>query len=157
MLRDGQRVVYMGYVDDSLLGVEGKILSCSDTSAHVKWASGRISLHATDELDPVAPGVTVESALDDSLDVGDGIGVLAAREVYEEHGPAGVLNQMAETGRLASFVEVAEEALALVANRIRLDPSFTQVIAQLGEEDGEQIVRLASAVLIRDAFGEPEE
>lgn len=156
MIKDGQRVVYVGYVDDSLLGAEGRVLTCSDTSAHVKWASGAISLHALDELDPVAPGVTVESSLDESLDVG-GIAVLAAREVYEEAGPAGVLNQMAEMGHLAAFAEIAEEALALVANRIRNDSSFRQVTSQLDEEDGEHLVRLASAVLIRDAFGDPEE
>jgi hypothetical protein len=156
MLREGQRVVYVGYVDDSLLGREGKVLACTDTSAHVKWTSGSISLHAVDELEPIAPGVTVESALDDSLEVG-GIDILAAREVYDAYGPVGVLNDMAEAGRLSSFMEVAEEALALVANRIRHDPSFSQITAQLGDEDGEQLVRLASAVLIRDAFGNPEE
>ncbi len=137
-------------------GDEGSILACSSTGAHVKWASGEYSLVSADDITPIAPGMTVESALDDSLDVG-GFSMLAARDIYDTEGPESLLNQMAESGHLASFGQYAQDALDSITARIRQDPSFASVIARLDDNEADHMVRLASVVLMRDAFGFGEE
>lgn len=153
-MHDGQRVSYIGDepMDGVLPGDEGRILAYSSTGAHVKWATGAISLVSTDDITPVGHGMSVESALDDSLEVG-GFAVHAAREVYDAEGPEGLLNQMAEGGHLAAFGQYAQEALDTISARIRHDPSFTAVTSRLDEAEADRLVTLASVVLIRDAFG----
>jgi hypothetical protein len=137
-------------------GDEGRILACSSTGAHVKWASGDYSLVSTDDITPIAAGMTVESSLDDSLDVG-GFAVHAAKDIYENEGPEGLLNQMAASGHLASFGQYAQDALDSITARIRHDPSFLAVTSRLDDTEADHLVRLASVVLMRDAFGFGEE
>ena len=156
-MRDGQRVSYIGSpMGDVQPGDEGRILACSSTGAHVKWASGEYSLVTTDDITPLLPGMSVESTLDDSLDLG-GYEVTAARDIYDVEGPEGLLNEMAQAGHLASFEGYAQDALDTVTARIRQDPAFAAVASRLDEAEADHLVRLASVVLIRDAFLSPED
>lgn len=156
-MQEGQRVQWSGHygsMTDPSVGDQGKILAIAGRGAHVLWSTG-VRAGATDlvALEDLAPTTaSAQGLLDDSLDYGT-LTSFAVRETFDESGEAGVINQMASLGHLSAFEGIAHEALTLIASRIRHDPSIREVIASLDEEEGERVVRLASACLIRDAFG----
>lgn len=161
-MRDGQKVSYIGPDDQGLvLGDRGEVISAAGSASHVLWTSGALKDEVVliDNMDIAPVGkqtqAKVADGLDDSLEVGV-FTVTAAREMYDEAGEVGLLNEMAAQGFLASFVAIAQEASDLIQTRIRNDPSFRAVTAQLEDEEADSLVRLASFVLVRDAFGEPE-
>lgn len=155
MLREGQVVAYTGYRsrDGEQLGDTGRLISVDPDNGviGVHWDSGRITSCYDHEVAAQSRGAF--ASLDDSLDVG-GLVTFAARDAYDEGGSPGVVNALVDGGHLATFQDIAEEALALVASRVRSDPSIRAVTAQLDDEEGEAVVRLASAALIRDAFSD---
>lgn len=161
-MKDGQKVSYVGPPTDGLqMGDRGEILSAAAHGSHVLFSTGsrKGGVVFVDHID-LAFGqgkkvATIQDGLDDSLDVGT-LGVTATREVFENSGEVGLLNVMAEQGHLASFASIAQEAHDLIQMRIRNDPSFRSVTAQLDDEEGEAVIRLAAAVLMRDAFGVDE-
>jgi hypothetical protein len=59
---------------------------------------------------------------------------------------------MVDSGHLSSFGSIAEEALSLVVGRIRTSDAVRQVVCHLDENEADEVVRLAAAALIRDAF-----
>jgi hypothetical protein len=157
---EGQGVIYVGLAGDGLQpGDKGRCLLRDDRAAHVLWStgsmSGQESLVYADDLAQEARQQRAASLVEDSLEFAD-LQTFAVREVYETQGEAGVINQMAQLGHLTAFSDIAEEAIALVATLIRQDPSFREVTASLDDEEGESVIRLASACLIRDAFTEAE-
>lgn len=157
--KDGVRVSYIGLSDGTLsLGDRGQVLSAGPVASHVKMATGALAGQIVplynDDLAPLGREA-MQDDLTDSLEVG-GLVNLAAREVFEVEGEAGVINRLAEDGHLAAFQAIAEDALTLITSRVRSDPSIRAVTAQLDEEEGEAVVRLASQVLLRDAFGSAE-
>lgn len=161
-MRDGQRVSYIGpEVEGRSLGDRGEVISAARDASHVLWHTGKRTGHVdlVDHYDlslgQKKVAATIDDGLDDSLDVGT-LAVTGAREIYDEAGETGILNTMAEGGHLASFTAIAEEAHALIQTRIRNDPSFRSVTAQLDDEESESVIRLAAAVLMRDAFGVDE-
>lgn len=161
-MRDGQKVSYIGPDDNGLtLGDRGEVISAAATGSHVLFTTGaqanEVVLIDNMDLAPVGKQTQakVEDGLDDSLEVGV-ISVTAAREMFDEVGEVGLLNEMAAQGHLLSFTAIAQEAADLIQSRIRNDPSFRAVTAQLEDEEADSLVRLASFVLVRDAFGEPE-
>jgi hypothetical protein len=157
VIHDGSRVEYTGTNDGPLHhGDQGSVLAASGHAAHVQWRTGalagQVQLHDTDDLRPLTPRQgAVEDALDDSLDVA-GLGTFTARQIYDENGPSGLLNAMADAGKLAAFQDIAEDALALITERLRTSGAFTALAAHLDDDEADQMVRLASAALIRDAF-----
>lgn len=157
MIYDGSRVEYTGPQADSLVpGDQGSVLVVSGHCAHVQWKTGslagKVSLVDTLDVKPLGTRQgAVEEALDDSLEV-SGLGTVTARQIYDEGGSGALLNAMADAGKLAAFQEIAEEALNLIAGRIRMSASFTALASHLEEEEADEMVRLASAALIRDAF-----
>lgn len=160
--REGARVSYVGDGSDGrVLGERGQILSITGRCGHVKWADTSITLVALDDVLPVASTTgavraapaPVRDDLDDSLDVGP-VPHLGMRGVYETEGGVGVLNALASSGQLSSFGAIAEEARTFVEQQIRQDPSFCQVTAQLDPDEADELIALASHVLIRDAFGQ---
>lgn len=157
-MREGQKVAYTGSNTNELsLGDEGRILVMSSNAAHVSMetgiSAGQIIAVATYELALLRKSSSVVNDLDDSLDVA-GLSTFAAREIYDMGGETAILNAMHESGHLAAFQDIAEDALILVAHQIRRDPSFREVLAQLDEEEAESVIRSAAATLIRDAFDE---
>lgn len=155
--RDGARVSYIGLTDERglALGDHGQVLAAGPMYSHVKMATGMcqgsIVQVYNDDLASLGREA-LRDDLDDSLEVG-GLVTMAARDVFETEGEVGVINRLAAEGHLAAFQAIAEDALTLVTTRVRNDPSIRAVTAQLDEEEGEAVVRLASQVLLRDAFG----
>lgn len=160
MISDGSRIEYIGLKTEHLNpGDQGSVLAVSGRAAHVQWRTGsragEVTLEDSDDLHPLGSRqMAVEAALDDSLEVA-GIGTVTARQIYDEGGSRALLNAMADSGRLASFQDIAEEALALVASRIRSSESFAALSSHLEEDERDDLVRTASAALIRDAFSSP--
>jgi len=162
-VRDGQSVTYSGAdgYDELFVGDRGKALVVEGAVAHVMWTTGSRAGDVTITDIEVLSGsgdyeITVAGSLDDSLEVG-GLVAFSARQVWDEEGPVGLLNTMVEHGHLASFLDIAEEALGLVAHRIRHDASIRAITANLDEDEAEVMVRTAAAALIRDAFSADEE
>lgn len=161
-MREGVRVSYIGpAVEGAVLGDQGQVISDSHEASHVLWTSGALQgqVTLTDDFDLVPvrhqTQATVQDGLDDSLEVGV-VSVTAARQIFDEAGEVGLLNEMAAQGHLNTFAAIAQEASDLIQARVRNDPSFRAVTAQLEDEEADSLVRLASFVLVRDAFGEPE-
>lgn len=160
MMREGVKVAYMGAETDGLaVGDQGRVIMVDGPVCHVLWSTGtkahQASAHYESSL-AVFSAVGVDASLDDSLDVG-GLVTFSARNSFDTGGSMQVVAEMADAGHLASFADIAEEALSLVAARVRQDPSFRMVAADLDEEEAEQVVRYASACLIRDAFGSEDD
>lgn len=154
---EGQSVQFAAPDFDGVAqGDHGRLLVLDQHTAHVLWTTGSRAGQATmvDAADLTGTRV-VASGLEDSLEMG-GLTSFAVRETYETQGEAGVLNAMAQVGHLAAFADIAEEALVTVASRIRHDPSFREVLSHLDDEAGESLLRLATACLLRDAFGAQE-
>lgn len=148
---DGARVAYAGEEGDGLsVDDRGRVLVAGMTGSHVLWQSGglsgQITLTANHELT-----VLHGARPCDSLDSG-GLVAFAVREVYDQGGDAGLLNALNDEGHLATLGSLAEEALGLVAARLREDPSFKEVLAQLDPDDGAEFVAFAASVVLRDAF-----
>lgn len=157
-MRDGQKVSFTGLDENGLsTGDRGQVISAADGYSHVLWSTGARTgaVMIVDHSDLALAGRQVEATMDDgledSLEVGS-LDVTAAREIFDDSGEIGLLNTMSEQGHLASFAAIAEEASALISNRIRNDPSFRAVTAHLDDDEAERLVGLAQAVLVRDAF-----
>lgn len=157
MLHDGCRVAYTGLPRGPLVpDDEGTVLVSSGTAAHVQWRTGslvgQVSLEEVQDLAVLGSRMhPVEAALDDSLEVA-GLGTFTARQIVDEGGSEALLNAMVDSGHLSAFASIAEEALTLVSGRIRSAAGFRAVIAHLDPGEADEMVRLASAALIRDAF-----
>lgn len=155
-LHEGARVSYVGDGSDGrTLGEHGRVLVRSGAHAHVQWHDGEVSPHYVDFLAPVGWSerrtAAVSDGLEDSLDVGtshEGV-----RATFEVDGSAGVLNALSATGALSGFGEIAEEARVFVAARLRQDSIFRESISGLDDEEREEMIALASHVLLRDSFG----
>lgn len=155
-MHEGQRAIYVGAATDYTdlqPGSRGRILvQASATHVHFQGSSGAVFLVENEDLSPLVRKAS-QDPLADSLDVGS-ISVFAVREVFDSEGEMGVIQSMASLGHLAAFGEIAEEAITLISSRIRQDPSFREVLAHLDEEEGESVLRMAAACLMRDAYGE---
>jgi hypothetical protein len=153
MFKEGQKVAYTGLDIDGLsLGVEGKVLVLSPGAAHVSFTNGTIAAIPFYDLTPLKKSHSVKDELEDSLEMG--LTTFAARDVFDMGGEMAVLSAMAESGHLAAFDEIAEDAISMVSNRIRQDVSFKSVLSQLDEEESESVIRYAAVSLIQDIFGE---
>lgn len=162
-MRDGQRVSYIGPpVEGLAMGDRGEVVSAADQSSHVLFHTGsrQGAVVFIDNFDLAAPqkkaAAKVDDGLDDSLEIGT-LAVHGAREIFEVEGEGGILNAMAEQGHLASFAVIAQEAQDLISTRIRSDESFRSMASQLDDDEAEAVIRLAAAVLIRDAFSDSDD
>lgn len=154
--REGQRVAFVGDPQDGLqVGDCGKVLSSAEEGSHVLWSSGSRTgeVFLVENLDLVTSGATPRTY--DDLDSGSLV-TIAVRDVYEGMGHVGLLNALNDEGHLATFAPIAEEAMQMVAARIRQDPSIGEVLASLDSDEGQEFVTLAVSVLLRDAFGYEE-
>ena len=161
-MRDGEKVRWVGSdgPDKPGVGDTGTVLTASGSAGHVLWSTGALRGRTTlcEDLDVVptrtVARTSVQAALEDSLEVGHH---LAVRETFEESGETGLINAMAERGYLAGLTRIAEEAASLVAARLREEPAFARVLADLDASEGDALVTTASMVLLRDAFTPDEE
>lgn len=151
--REGQRVAFCGDPLDGLqVGDRGKVLSSAEAGSHVLWSTGSRTGEVTlvENFDLVASAHAPRSY--DGLDAGSLV-TIAVRDVYDGQGHVGLLNALNEEGHLATFAPIAEEAMHMVSQRIRQDPSIREVLAHLDSDEGADFVSLAASVLLRDAFG----
>lgn len=161
MTLEGHKVSYVGEPTEGLaVGEKGSVLSSDGASCHVMWATGArrglVDLLPVDDV-VSARRTAVVHTLDDSLSIAP-LQTVAVAETYEAEGAPGLLNALNEAGLLASFAQIAEDAVAHVSARLWEDDEFRQVLAHLDPEEGASLVSLASVVLLRDAFGgEPVE
>ena len=165
MLIEGSVVSWVGTASPTGVGVgdKGTVVSSSGGSGHVQWTTGarRGEMHLVEEWDVVpAPGATthrmaVSASLNDSLGVN--WAHTAAREAYDDGGPATLLSAMHEHGDLSCFPSIAEGAVDFVAARLREDPKIAATLAALDDTEVDSLVTLASTVLLRDAFTNPED
>lgn len=167
MIREGSVVSYIGPdgVGGLASGDQGRVLATDYASGahHVMWSTGArrrqvdaIYENCLADADELRTASRSMDGLDDSLDVGSLV-TFSARRTFDVGGPDAILNQMSESGHLASFTGYAEEAITLVSSRIRHDPSFLAVTAELDEDEAEDVFRTVSACLIRQAFTESDE
>ncbi len=155
MIREGAKVAYTGPETDGLIvGDKGRVVLADGNVFHVLWSTGAMQHQSTPHYEGslVTYSAISNDMLDDSLDLG-GLSTFSARKSFDAGGEAQVVAEMNEEGHLASFADIAEEALVMVAARVRQDPSFRVVASELDEEEADGVVRYASACLIRDAFG----
>ena len=152
-LREGQRVAFCGDPVDGLVpGDLGKVLSLSGDACHVMFASGSRTgdVVLVEGIDVVASGHAPKTY--DGLD-GGSLVTIAVRDVWEGQGKVALLNALNEEGHLTGFAAIADRAMESVAAEIRQDPSFHEVLARLDPDEGAELVTLAAASLLRDAFG----
>lgn len=178
-LREGRLATFIGEGED--FGAEAEVLSTGASSAWVRFVTGARTgeIDLVDDLDlipvetrsryasapaplpvvpqpvlaPMAPVTASRDELDDSLDVGLPMRVGAAA-VQQTQGTLGVLTMLAHRGDLHRLSSVVDEALIMVANRIRNDSGICQVTAQLDEDDAENLVQMASLALLNSVFGD---
>lgn len=153
-IADNQRVAYCGDGDESL-GVDdrGKVISAGKTGSHVLWQTGKragdITLTPNFDLVSMGGGAQIDYGLDSGSLVS-----FAVRDVFDRSGPGGLLSALTEEGHTASWTAIAEDAMAMVAQRIRQDPSIHEVLGQMDEDDGSEFISIATVALLRDAFRE---
>lgn len=155
--REGQRVAYCGDGDHGLqVGDRGKVLSAAGNHSHVMWTTGARSgeVTLTDNLGLVTSTHAAQTY--DDLDAGSLV-TIAVRDVYDNEGGVGLLNALNEEGHLATFAPIAEDAVSMVAGRIRQDPSIQEVLAHLDPDEGDEFVVFAASILLRDSFGGGED
>lgn len=180
ILREGRMATYIGEGEN--FGAEAEVLSLAPNSAWVRYVTGARTgeLELVDDLDltplesrsryaaatevksppvpvlpqPVmAPVTASRDELDDSLDVGLPMRVGAAA-VQQTQGTLGVLTMLAHRGDLHRLSTVVDDALIMVANRIRNDSGVCQITSQLDEDDAENLVQMASLALLHSVFGD---
>jgi hypothetical protein len=157
MIAEGAQVSYVGDDDDLEVGDTGKVLSDAGMGSHVLWSTGKKSGEITLVHDiELVQTEGARISYDDSFE--SGLVSVAVREVYDLGGSVALLNALNDEGHLATFAQIAEEAMALVTSRIREDLSMVEVLSALDPDEGSEFVALATTALLRDAFsGDGEE
>ncbi len=153
MYADGQKVSFVGdpSPDTPAIGDVGIVVSAGNTASHVRWMSGvRAGLY--DEMGHMEIAATASTVTDTDSFSGR-IVTFSVAEVQARAGARGLLDELNDRGHLGGLEAIAEEAMGLVAARIRTDPSIREVLAQLDDEDGDDLVALATVALLQDAFG----
>lgn len=152
MFFDGQKVSYIGeeFEGSPKVGDLGQVVATGNTASHVKWKTGSLKdqFQEVGHMSLAAMGAQHETDM-----FAGGLLSFSALQVHAARGSNGVIDALAEAGHLSSFEAIAEEAQALVATRIRNDPSVREAIAEIGEEAGADLVAIAAVRLLADAFG----
>lgn len=164
MFREGQVVTNIGDGSDGVpLGTHGRILLlASPVAGHVQWMSGRVAGQVSfvpdlsEQLVPssqrVRAQLTQSDGLEDSLAVGP-INTTGARHLMAVGGPSGVLDSLVATGAFEEAGDLAEDVLGFVEGRLRQTASLRERLAELDEEDRNEVYRLASQELLSGSFG----
>jgi hypothetical protein len=152
VIHDGSKVAYVGPMREGHdIGDEGTVLRGEASYSHVKWAtgarSGDIEMVRNDHL--VVNGSLANHPLTANFESGIVAGI-NVQATLARRGPLGLLNALGKQGHLTAFPSIAEEALALVASRVRSDPSIAEVLGALEPEDADELVGVAVAVVLKD-------
>jgi hypothetical protein len=151
-IRDGAVVAYVG--DDARTGLnvndQGKVLMAEGSASHVKFATGPRAgdIVFLPNFDLVAVGKDA-SKIDES--VLEGLQVTAAAEIFATTGASGILEALDGEGHLAVLDVALDDVLAFLAQRVRQDPAFAAVLAQLDDYEGDAVVHLACTKVLHQA------
>ena len=148
---EGEKVAFIGEPDEGHdIDDRGVVLQASGDASHVRWLSGpskgQISLVANFDLVSVR-----DSGANDSLE--GPLVTIAVRDVLDKQGTTGLLNALNRDGHLTFFEPLAREAVAMIEDNIRNDPSFRPILSHLSANEAQDLVSLATSTLLRDAFG----
>jgi len=93
-----------------LTAEHGKVLSDAGIGSHVMWSTGarKGEIVLVPDIDLVQTN-GARISYDDCLD--SGLVTIAVRETYDSGGAVGLLNALNDEGHLATFSQIAEEAL----------------------------------------------
>jgi hypothetical protein len=170
MIVESSSVAYAGDDPFQDVGSIGKVVALAGSGAHVMWQSGpkvnMVELVDMNDLVEHRGGkqaaqaqmraqAFTDTAFADSLDI-VALPSLQVRATYDEEGEDGLLTALSEAGRLAVLAEYAEEALGLVAGRIRNDPEFSVVLAQLEPDEAATLLSRVSSLVLRDLVSEDD-
>jgi hypothetical protein len=149
---EGQRVAYIGEPTEVLsVDDRGRVVQAAGQGSHVQWttgpAKGQITLESN--LDLVGIRQEVQGSDDD---IGGPLITFAVRDTYERDGTTGLLNALNRDGHLVFFESLAIEAVELIQSSIRTDASFRPILAQLSAGEAQDLIALATSILLRDAF-----
>lgn len=159
MIVEGTKVTYAGIADPFVeIGTPAKVLALSGVAAHVQWLGGAkqggIDLVDLNDLVPFRAdyatgpvGVTASREFDEALDM-PATPVLRVRATYDDTGEEGLVTALAESGHLALCSEYVDEAVGLIATRIRHDPNFSAVLGALEADEAEGLVGKVAAIAL---------
>lgn len=164
MIVESAKVAYAGEDPFQEVGAIGRVLSLSGSGAHVQWETGpkQGTIDLNDLNDLVETGrdsvqrtasKAVFDSFADTLDI-PSMPMLQVRAAYDEGGEEGLLLALSEAGRLSMLAEYAEEAVGLLATRLRQDPDFSMVLAQLDSDEADSMVGKVASLVLADRIGE---
>lgn len=164
-LKEGFTITYIGPDADGLvLGDKGTLLAFAsndtepDDYAHCLWhtgiRTGQPTLVRIGDIDNASKKYQQahHDDLADSLDVGP-IQTVGAKQVHASGGVDGVLVYLSTEGALANLPRYTEEALSLVASKIRSDQVIMSHLGALDVDEQEEIIAQAALRSLGNAFG----
>lgn len=164
MITEGRRVKYAGDDPFQDVGSFGRVVALSGMAAHIMWEngpkSGSLELTDLNDLIEVEAGqlaasgtpLSTSAQYDLSLDMmNPGIEV---RATLEEGGVEGLLNTLSESGHLAVLAVYADEAIGMLAARIRQDPGLIDVLSQLSPEEETSLVAKVASSMLAESMGD---
>lgn len=140
MFYEGAKVSYVGApVNGLAIGDRGVVLAVNGEEYGVIWHTGtrRNQVDYIHDLDLVTLAKTQEPE-----EAG-----ISVRAVFDEQGPLGLLGALSDEGLLAT---IASDVMSTIEASIRTNPDMQQVLGQLEDHEGDQLVSLASMLLVRD-------
>jgi hypothetical protein len=151
-LPDGAHVAYTGPETEGLaIGDQAIVLEGGPRKSHVRWVTGS----AASSFSYINNSyLVVGASLDGITSAGDVAGKLvrfAVRETYDDGGPSAVIRQLRREGHGAFLDAIGEEAVRLVAGRVRQDPSVIEVLGSLNEDEGMEFVSAVSLTILQQA------
>ncbi len=157
MIREGQRVGYIG--DDPRIGVgtEGRALATSGNNSHVQWSTGsrvdQVDLCSQHDL-VVISGRPLGSDMDDAMAFDSPLVSEASVDAYTYGGAPALLASLADEGYASHLPDLAEQVMQFAASSVRNDPSFREVIASLDDDAAEAFVTHTVGMVLADASRE---
>jgi hypothetical protein len=168
MFYESQTVTSIGDGRDGVpIGSVGRILVLSSGNAgHVQWLDGPRRGEVT-LISPLADSVAPSSSrmvalhhepdgFEDSLVVGP-ITTTGTRHLLATGGASSVLTHLASMGAFADVADVGEQALAFVEAHLRRSGALHAHLAELDEEDQNDLYRLASRTVLSETLGRCDE
>jgi hypothetical protein len=137
------------YVGTRMPPAQGIIRLVTSSAAHVQWSTGT----RKDQMDLVDLRDIMPILSPQALARINPTSTTAVRQVHDAEGVAGVLMFIANTRKLSQWMDIAAAALAVAEAGIRKSAVMDIVYEQLTADEAEEVVRHASRVLLRDAFG----
>lgn len=146
MIREGQRVSYIGDDTDIEIGSVGRVLVATRNDYHVMWETGpkKNQVDMVIEADLVPDGHRTAA----NTSVFEGVLVdIPVREVYASSGASGLLRSLANAGHASEMPDIAERIVQHAATLVRSDTSMREVIAQLGDDADDFVIYTVANLL----------